>query len=89
MIGVLGGTGVTGSQVVAAMKARGADFTCIVRDPEAGKAKLGDVNVVRGDLSDPDSLDRAMVGIDTLYLLCGHSPLLQEMEMNGLAAAKR
>ena len=89
MIGVLGGTGVTGSQVVAAMKARGADFTCIVRDPEAGKAKLGDVNVVRGDLSDPDSLDRAMAGIDTLYLLCGHSPLLKEMEINGLAAAKR
>ncbi len=89
MIGVLGGTGVTGSQVVAALRANGADFTCIVRDPEAGKAKLGDIKAVQGDLSDPDSLDRAMAGIDTLYLLCGHSPLLEEMEINGLAAAKR
>ncbi len=89
MIGVLGGTGVTGSQVVNALKAKGADFTCIVRDPEAAKAKLGDVNVVQGDLSDPASLDSALEGIETLYLLCGHSPVLQEMEMNGLGAAKR
>ena len=66
MIGILGGTGVTGSQVVAALKAKGADFTCIVRDPDAAKAKLGDdVNVVPGDLSDPASLDSAMEGIDT------------------------
>ena len=71
MIGVLGGTGVTGSQVVAALKAKGADFTCIVRDPDAAKAKLGDVNIVRGDLSEPDSLDTALEGVDTLYLLYG------------------
>ena len=55
MIGVLGGTGVTGSQVVAALRAKGVDFTCIVRDPDAAKAKLGDVNIVHGDLSKPDS----------------------------------
>ena len=89
MIGVLGGTGVTGSQVVAALRAKGVDFTCIVRDPDAAKAKLGDVNIVHGDLSEPDSLDKALEGVDTLYLLCGHSPVLQEMELNGLAAAKR
>ena len=90
MIGVLGGTGVTGSQVVAALTAKGADFTCIVRDPDAAAAKLGDgVNVVPGDLSDPASLEAAMQGIDTLYLLCGHSPKLAELERNGLEAAKR
>lgn len=90
MIGVFGGTGITGSQVVTALKAKGAEFTCIVRDPEAAKAKLGaDVNVVQGDLSDPASLDSALTGIDTVYLLCGHSPMLAELEMNGLEAAKR
>jgi len=89
MIGVLGGTGVTGSQVVAALQAKGVDFTCIVRDPEAAKAKLGDVNVVQGDLADPASADSAFEGIETLYLLCGHSPVLQQMEMNGVEAAKR
>ncbi len=90
MIGVFGGTGNTGGQVVAALKAKGADFTCIVRDPGAAKAKLGDdVKVVQGDLSDPSSLDGALEGIDTLYLLCGHSPKLAEFELNGLEAAKR
>ena len=69
MIGVLGGTGVTGSQVVAALRAKGVDFTCIVRDPDAAKAKLGDVNIVHGDLSEPDSLDKALDGVDALSSL--------------------
>lgn len=90
MIGVLGGTGVTGSQVVAALKAKGAEFKCIVRDPAAAAEKLGgDIDFVQGDLSDPGSLDTAFAGLDTLYLLCGHSPKLAEMEINGLEAAKR
>lgn len=90
MIAVFGGTGVTGSQVVASLKAKGVDFKCIVRDPDAAKAALGgDTNVVQGDLGDPASLDRALEGVDTVYLLCGHSPNLAELETNGLEAAKR
>ncbi len=90
MIGVFGGTGVTGSQVVAALKAKASDITCIVRNPDAARAKLGNgVTVVQGDLSNPASLDSAFDGINTLFLLCGHSPTLQELELNGLAAAKR
>lgn len=89
MIGVLGGTGTTGSPVVAALKAKGADFKCIVRDPEAAAAKLGaDVELVQGDMSDQASLEAAFAGIDTLYLLCGHSPMLGDMETNALNAAK-
>ena len=90
MIGVIGGTGITGSQLVAALKARAAEIRCIVRDPDAAKAKLGnDVELVRGDLSDTSSLESAMSGIDTLYILCGHSPMLQQLEINALEAAKK
>ena len=90
MIGIFGGTGVTGSQVVAALKEKGADFTCIVRDLKAAKSKLGkDVKIVQGDLSDPLSLDAALDGLDTLYLLCGHSPILRDQLINGVEAAKR
>lgn len=90
MIGVLGGTGVTGSQVVAALKTKGAEFKCIVRDPAKAAEKLGsDISFVQGDLSDPSSLDTAFEGLDTLYILCGHSPKLAEFEINGLEAAKR
>ena len=89
MIGVIGGTGITGSQLVAALQARAAEFRCIVRDPDAAKAKLGhDVELVRGDLSDTSSLESAMTGFDTLYILCGHSPMLQQLEINALEAAK-
>lgn len=88
MIGVIGGTGVTGSQVVAALKAKGADFKVIARDPDAAKAKLG-VDCVQGDLSDPASLDAALEGVDTLYMVVGHSPNLETLETNGLEAAKR
>ena len=89
MIGIFGGTGITGSQVVASLKARGADFTCIVRDPDAAKVKLGeDVKVIQGDLADKESLTRAIEGLDTLFLLTGHSPMLQEWETNAIDAAK-
>ena len=89
MIGVLGGTGNTGGQVVNALKAKGAEFKCIVRNPAAARDKLGaDVALVQADLSDPSSLDTAFQGLDTLYLLCGHSPKLAEMELNALEAAK-
>ena len=89
MIGILGGTGVTGCQVVAALDRNGADFKCIVRDPEAAKIKLGQkVTLVKGDLSDRNSLKSAMDGLDTLYILCGHSPILHELEINALEIAK-
>jgi uncharacterized protein YbjT (DUF2867 family) len=90
MIGVLGGTGITGSQVVSALEAKGAKFKCIVRDPAKAAEKLGsEISFFQGDLSDPSSLDTAFEGLDTLYILCGHSPKLAEFEINGLEAAKR
>ena len=89
MIGILGGTGVTGCQVVAALDRNGADFKCIVRDPEAAKIKLGQkVALVKAELSDRNSLKSAMEGLDTLYILCGHSPILRELEINALETAK-
>ncbi|MFC1666046.1 SDR family oxidoreductase [Pseudomonadota bacterium] len=89
MIGVLSGTGNTGGQVVKALKAKGADFKCIVRNPDAAREKLGaDIALAQGDLADPASLDSAFQGLDTLYLLCGHSPSLGDLELNALAAAK-
>lgn len=89
MIGVLGGTGNTGGQVVKALQGRGVDFKCIVRNPDAAREKLGaEVALVQGDLSDRASLDSAFQGIDTLYLLCGHSPNLLDLELNALDAAK-
>lgn len=60
---VVGGTGMLGGKVVDALLERGAKVRALVRegtDPAALAAK--GVEVVRGDLLDPPSLDRALAG---------------------------
>lgn len=89
MVTVIGGTGVTGSQVVAALKAKGARFKCVVRNPDAARAMLGaGVELVQGDLADKPTLKAAFAGTDAVYLVCGHSPNLAQLEQNALEAAR-
>jgi len=89
MIVVFGSTGNIGSAVVKELKAKGAAFKAAARDPEAAKRKLGaDIEVVKADLSDRASVDAAIAGADKVFLVCGHSPALADLEANALAAAK-
>ncbi len=90
MIGVFGGTGKIGGDVVMALRATGAPFTCIVRDPDAAAAKLGeDVALTPGDLSDIDSLVAAFEGLDKIFLVCGLDPNLARLEANAIEAARQ
>jgi uncharacterized protein YbjT (DUF2867 family) len=66
---VVGGTGNVGSGVVTELLKRGAEVRALVRkQPEAGKLPAG-VEVAIGDLLDPVSVERAMQGVDKLFLL--------------------
>lgn len=90
MIGVIGGTGKIGRALVGELRQKGADFRCIVRDPEAAAETLGaGVTLVRGDLADPDSLDSAFEGIERLFVVSGLGPKLADLETNAIEAAKR
>ncbi len=90
MIGVIGGTGNTGRAVVAALKAKGADFRCLVRDTaKAAETLGGDVELVQADTGDADSIEAGLAGCDKLFLLTGHSPVMQEQQINTIEAAKR
>ena len=90
MIGVIGGTGNTGRAVVAALQKKGADFRCLVRDPAAAAETLGsDVDLVQADTADADSIEAGLAGCDKLFLLTGHSPAMQEQQINTIEAAKR
>lgn len=90
MIGVFGGTGKIGGEVVKALHARGVPFKCIVRNPQSAKIILGeDVTLTPGDLSDPDSLIAAFEGLDRLFLVCGLHQNLARLEINAIEAAKR
>jgi uncharacterized protein YbjT (DUF2867 family) len=63
---VTGATGWVGRNVVRGLVAAGADVHALSRNP-AAKVPDG-VGVVRGDLSDPDSLADALAGVERMYL---------------------
>jgi len=65
---VIGGTGDVGGHVVAQLTAAGTPVRALVRNPEMARLP-GHVEVVRGDLTVPESLDAALDGIDTVFLV--------------------
>ncbi|WP_418960739.1 NAD(P)H-binding protein [Streptomyces tritici] len=65
---VTGATGTVGRQVVAELLDRGHRVRALTRDPE--KAAFPDgVEVVRGDLTEPDTLVPALEGVTGLHLI--------------------
>ncbi|MFC7449388.1 NAD(P)H-binding protein [Rhodococcus daqingensis] len=63
---VAGATGKVGGAVVAQLHAAGVPVRALAR----GMASFPEgVQVVRGDLSDPTSLDEALVGVDSVFLV--------------------
>ncbi len=65
---VIGGTGTVGRRVVSRLAATGAQVRALVRNPGAARLPL-QVEVVRGDLIFPETLDRCLHGIDTVFLV--------------------
>ncbi|WP_144720304.1 SDR family oxidoreductase [Agrococcus jejuensis] len=68
---VLGATGYLGGRLAPRLVARGHVVRALVRNPDrlAGVPWEGDVDVVRGDLADPESVRAAMQDIDVVYHL--------------------
>jgi len=69
---VTGGTGRIGAGVLRELKKRGADVRVLVR--KNGTSLPDGVEVAVGDLLDPVSVQKAMDGVDKLYLLNAVSP---------------
>ena len=64
---VVGATGYLGRQVVSALRARGKTVRALVRPgSDASELEAADVQVVRGDMLDPSSLDAAFAGVDAV-----------------------
>jgi NADH dehydrogenase len=67
---VTGGTGFVGPKVVHALRTRGHDVRALVRKPERAKTlEAWGCELVQGDMSDADSLDRAVQGCDAVVHL--------------------
>ncbi|WAL69078.1 NmrA family NAD(P)-binding protein [Amycolatopsis cynarae] len=65
---VTGATGKVGGNLVSLLADAGYPVRAVVRDP-ARAALPAAVEVVRGDLSDPDSVARAVHGVDAVFLI--------------------
>ena len=65
---IIGGTGNIGRQVVAQLTATHAQFRALVRNPDQARLPQ-QVEVMRGDLTCPDTLDACLAGIDTVFLV--------------------
>jgi uncharacterized protein YbjT (DUF2867 family) len=65
---VTGATGRTGRHLVSQLLASGASFRAMARTPPSAGLPPG-VEVVHGDLALPESLDSALAGVDSVFLV--------------------
>ena len=65
---VIGGTGTVGSQVLSRLTATGAQVRAMARNPTTARLPP-QTEVVRGDLTLPDTLDPCLNGVDTVFLV--------------------
>jgi uncharacterized protein YbjT (DUF2867 family) len=77
---VIGSSGNVGREVVPALLARGARVRVLVRHPDR-VTWPADVEVVAGDLRDPESVRRALVGVRSAFYVSPH-----EVDEEALAA---
>lgn len=65
-----GATGYIGGRLLRRLEAAGYQVRCLARRPESLREKVGEgTEVVRGDVLDRASLDRAMEGVEIAYYL--------------------
>jgi nucleoside-diphosphate-sugar epimerase len=81
---VTGATGFVGSHVVEALRRGGVEITALARSPEKAASLVAQgVLVVKGDLHDQASLDRAVSGQDVIYHVAGVVAARSEAEFLG------
>jgi uncharacterized protein YbjT (DUF2867 family) len=86
---VTGATGNVGTHVVEQLIARGAVVRAFVRDPNAAARRIGNVELAHGNFDDPASIQRALVGVDRVFLTAADGPdkVTHEQAMIDAAAA--
>jgi uncharacterized protein YbjT (DUF2867 family) len=82
---VTGATGKIGSEVVQRLSAKGVAVRALVRNPDKAKNWKG-VEIAKGDFDDISTVDAALKGVDTLFLLTIANP---KQESAVLEAGKR
>ncbi|MFJ2867294.1 NmrA family NAD(P)-binding protein [Kitasatospora sp. NPDC087314] len=85
---VIGATGKVGRHVVSSLAEGGFGVRALVRDPD--RASLPEaVEAVRGDLASPESLEAALPGVESVYLMWPGIPVQPRVVELIAAHAKR
>jgi len=85
---VTGATGRVGRQVVAQLMAAGVPVRALTRRPEAAGLPAG-VEVVAGDLTAPESMDAALRGVGSVFLVWTAAPATAAQVVERIAAHAR
>lgn len=90
MILVTGATGQHGSKLLRLLSARGVAARALVRNPAkaAVLAELPHVEIIQGDMAQPDTLGPALKGITRAILISSATPDMLEVQSNFIGAAK-
>lgn len=73
---ITGSTGYIGSLLTLKLAEQGEDIRILVRkDPELEAFKRPNINVFKGDITDPASLETAMQGVDKVYHMAAYARL--------------
>ena len=88
---VTGATGTVSTAVLGALKGKpGIRLRALAHNPDKAEGlRKGGVEVVTGDLEEPDTLADAFDGVDVLFLLTPASALEPSMGSNAVTAAKK
>jgi uncharacterized protein YbjT (DUF2867 family) len=87
-IAVVGATGNTGRAVVKELRALGHNPVCIVRNADKAREVLGaDAKTAVAELADRPALEKALAGIESVFVVTGHNPGMVEQQNDVLDAA--
>jgi uncharacterized protein YbjT (DUF2867 family) len=87
-IAVVGATGNTGRAVVKELKALGQNPVCVVRNADKAREVLGaDAKTAIAELTDRAGLEKALHGVESVFVVTGHNPGMVEQQNNVLDAA--
>jgi uncharacterized protein YbjT (DUF2867 family) len=87
-IAVVGATGNTGRAVVKALQALGQNPVCVVRNADKAREVLGaDAKTAVAELTDRPALEKALAGVQSVFVVTGHNPGMVEQQNNVLDAA--
>jgi uncharacterized protein YbjT (DUF2867 family) len=91
MILVTGATGLNGGALVRLLSARNVPVRALVRDATraAAVSGLADVEVVEGDMARPETLSRALRGVDRAMLISSADAAMLDVQSNFIDAAQK